>query len=302
MRERRRSIAGERGSGQSAFRLTEQQALPNVSDMTDSASPLAGKVCLVTGSTAGIGYAIAEAFLEAGASKLMINGRNEARAKDAVERLRTTYVDAEIEIAIADVVGSVEDDGHLNEDAASPVIEKALRCFDRIDVLVNSTGGDTVPSLFHRQNLGDIPYDVMSGLVGPMLTSRAVIPHMMGQNSGCIINIASDAAKIATPGESVIGAIMAGIVMFTRGLAIEAKRNNIRVNCITPSIVRGTPLYDRLMADEFSGKLFAKAEKMAHLGVAEPQDLADLAVFLASDAASKITGQAISVNGGISAA
>lgn len=253
---------------------------------------LSGKACLITGSTAGIGYAIAEAFLSAGASQVMINGRNEARAKDAERRLMKQFPSQDV----ATTVGDMTKDGA--ELAAMDMVSQ----FGRIDVLVNSTGGDTFPNLFHKQKPSDIPSDISKGLLGPILASRAAIPHMMEQKSGCIINIASDAAKIATPGESVIGAIMAGIVMFTRGLAIEAKRNCVRVNCITPSIVRGTPLYDRLMADEFSGKLFAKAEQMAHLGVAEPEDLANLAVFLASDAAAKITGQAISVNGGISAA
>lgn len=84
-------------------------------------------------------------------------------------------------------------------------------------------------------------------------------------------------------------------------MAIEAKREGIRVNCLTPSIVRGTPLYDKLMSDPFATLLFSKAETMAKLGVAEPQDLASLAAFLISPAAARITGQAISVTGGISA-
>ena len=93
---------------------------------------------------------------------------------------------------------------------------------------------------------------------------------------------------------------MASIVMFCRGLANEAKRSGIRVNAITPSIVRGTPLYDRVMQDPFSAKMFAKAEQMAELGVAHADDLAELVVFLASPASSLITGQTISVTGGIS--
>ena len=95
---------------------------------------------------------------------------------------------------------------------------------------------------------------------------------------------------------------MAAIIQFTRGLAIEAKRNGIRANVITPSLVEGTPLTERLMAEgSFPAKLFAKARPLAHLGPTYPQDLAALAFFLASPAAAKITGQAISVNGGISA-
>jgi len=131
---------------------------------------------------------------------------------------------------------------------------------------------------------------------------RAVWDGMRAERCGVIINVASDAAKIATPGETVIGAALAGVAMFRRALAIEGRRCGIRANCVTPSIVRETPFYERMMADPFSGKLFAKAESLAQLGVVTPKDFAPLIVFLASPAAAKLTGQAISVIGGISAA
>ena len=95
---------------------------------------------------------------------------------------------------------------------------------------------------------------------------------------------------------------MAGIVMFTRTLAMEAKRDSVRVNVITPSLIEGTLTYDRVMRDGFSAKLFEKAARMAHLGLSQPEDLAHLIVFLSSPEACRITGQAISPNGGISAA
>ena len=118
---------------------------------------------------------------------------------------------------------------------------------------------------------------------------------------GTIINVASDAAKLPTPGESVIGAAMAGIVMFTRALAVEGKRDGIRANVITPSLTSGTEHYGRIMADPFAGRMFAKASRLAGLGVVTKDELAGLVVFLASPAAAKITGQAISMTGGISA-
>jgi len=159
-----------------------------------------------------------------------------------------------------------------------------------------------MPRPFH-----ELPYDAIDHLINAHLSSviytcRAAMPHMMQRGGGSIINIASDAAKIATPGEAVIGAGKAGVVMFTRTLALEASRHGIRVNAITPSIVRGTAAYDRAMAGEFSRKVFQKAESRARLGVVTVDELAPLAVFLASPASRKITGQAISVNGGISAA
>jgi 2-hydroxycyclohexanecarboxyl-CoA dehydrogenase len=95
---------------------------------------------------------------------------------------------------------------------------------------------------------------------------------------------------------------MAAIVMFSRVAAIEAKRNGVRVNAVTPSLIAGTETAERVLADGFSKGLFEKASQLAHLGVAEAEDLAALVVFLGGPGASRLTGQAISVNGGISAA
>ena len=104
------------------------------------------------------------------------------------------------------------------------------------------------------------------------------------------------------PGESVIGAAMAGIVMFSRTVALEEKRYGIRVNTLTPSLISGTPSSERALREGFSARLFGKAATMAGLGIAEPGDLASLIVFLAGPGARRLTGQAISVNGGISVA
>jgi NAD(P)-dependent dehydrogenase (short-subunit alcohol dehydrogenase family) len=134
-----------------------------------------------------------------------------------------------------------------------------------------------------------------------MYMTRFALPGMREQRSGVIINIASDAAKVPTPGETVLGAAMAAIVMFSKTLAMEAKRDGIRVNVLTPSLIAGTPTAHRVQKEGFSAKLFAKAASLAQLGVAEPDDLAALIVFLASPQARRLTGQAISVNGGISA-
>jgi NAD(P)-dependent dehydrogenase (short-subunit alcohol dehydrogenase family) len=132
--------------------------------------------------------------------------------------------------------------------------------------------------------------------------SRAVLPIMRALRGGVILNVASDAGKLATPGETVIGAAMAGIIMFSRALAIEGKRDGVRVNALTPSLIDGTPNTERILKDAFTFKLFDKARQAAKLGVPVADDLAELIVFLASPQAARITGQAISVNGGISAA
>ena len=145
--------------------------------------------------------------------------------------------------------------------------------------------------------------DVLRGqLLAPMLLTRLALPAMYARGTGSVILIASDAAKVATPGETVIGAAMAGIVMFARTAALEAKRHGVRVNAVTPSLVAGTMTSERITESGFSSRLFAAAAKQAHLGITEPSDVAALCTFLAGPDARRITGQAISVNSGISAA
>jgi NAD(P)-dependent dehydrogenase (short-subunit alcohol dehydrogenase family) len=125
---------------------------------------------------------------------------------------------------------------------------------------------------------------------------------MLAAGGGAIVSVASDAAKLATPGESVIGAAFAGNAMFVKTLAVELARQNIRANVVTPSITRNTKTYDAVMAGEFSRKLFQKAETRARLGVPIPENVAPIIAFLASPLASHITGQVVSANGGISVA
>ena len=115
----------------------------------------------------------------------------------------------------------------------------------------------------HETPLADVSRIIGSITSGILLPVRAALPVMMQQNSGSIICIASDAAKIATPGEAPIGAAMAAVVMFCRGLAIEAKRSHIRVNCITPEHRQKHAVLRLLMDDAFASKLFKKAEGLA---------------------------------------
>ena len=254
---------------------------------------LSETAAVIAGGTSGIGLEAAAQLAEAGVPRLMLAGRDRAKGAAALSSIQARAPEAELRFF----------SGDLSEtQAAADLAAEASAAFGRIDLLFNSLGGNDLPRLFK-----DIPLEEVAAIVGrgmsPVLNAcRAVWDGMAAQGGGVILNMASDAAKIATPGESVIGASLAGIVMFTRGLAIEGKRNGIRANCLTPSIVRGTPLYDRLMAAPFSGMLFAKAEQAARLGVVTPRDIAPMVVFLASPSAAKLTGQAISINGGISAA
>lgn len=254
--------------------------------------PLSDSGALIVGGTSGIGYAAARAFVMAGTKKVLLVGRDERRGVAVCDEL-SGLSRTEVYFITADVT-AVE--------GALLVATEAQRQLGRIDVLVNASAAPHLPTLLH-----DTPIESMSRILTDIalpqfLVTRAVLPLMRAQSSGCIINVASDAAKVATPGESVIGAAMAAIVVFTRTLAMEAKRDGVRVNVLTPSLVAGTGTAERLFADTFSAKLFGKALALAQLGVSTADDQAALILFLAGPHGQRITGQAISVNGGISSA
>ncbi|WP_342643362.1 SDR family NAD(P)-dependent oxidoreductase [Rhodoligotrophos ferricapiens] len=245
---------------------------------------------LITGGTSGIGLATAMRFAEQGA-RLIVNGRNAERGAEACAAVRAHYPDADIEFIAADL--------SEQDEAASLMQGSATHFGGTIHVLVNSAGGDFTPALFHETDLQTIERVVRHWLLSAMFSCRCALPHMA--TGSAIVNVASDAAKVPTPGETVIGAALAGITMFSRTLAMEAKRQGIRVNVVTPSLVANTRTHARITAGGFSAKLFEKAARAAHLGVPEPEDVADLIIFLAGPQAKRITGQVVSVNGGISA-
>ncbi len=255
--------------------------------------PLAECAVLIAGGTSGVGLATAMRFAQAGTRNIVIVGRDLARGEAARQSVAAEYPQIDIHFIAGDANQSAE---------ATRICEVTQRRFGRIDVLVNSTVGAAGPTLLHKTPIEDVEHILLAQAMAPLLMSRAALPFMRDNGSGAIINVASDAGKLATPGESVIGAAMAAIIMFSRTLAIEAKRNGIRVNVLTPSLIEGTLTHARMMNDPFANKLFEKARQAANLGVAVAADLAELIVFLASPQASRITGQAISVNGGISAA
>jgi 2-hydroxycyclohexanecarboxyl-CoA dehydrogenase len=254
--------------------------------------PYADACLVVTGGTSGTGLATAKAFAAAGVRRIALIGRNAERGAAACAELRAGCADAKVEFVPADA-----NDATQARQAIGSVVAK----FGGVDYLVNSTVAAVVPQLFHLTPTEDLAGIVSEQLMAPIHMASAAMPIMREQRGGAIVNIASDAGKATTPGESVIGAAMAGIIMFSRTLAMEAKRSGIRVNVITPSLIEGTIAYHRTMSDEFSKKLFSKALTMAQLGLTQPEDLANLIVFLCGPAGAKITGQAISVNGGISA-
>lgn len=252
-----------------------------------AATSLSGQRVLVAGGTAGIGLAIARHALADGAH-VVIAGRNPARGAAALEQLG------------AERASFVQGDAGDPTECAALVAESAGR-LGGIDALFCCSSGNPMPRLLKDVPLDEVMNEINRSLAPTILPARAALPIMTGQGRGAIVCIASDAGKLATPGEVAIGAAMAAIIMFCRAMAYEVKRQGIRVNCVTPSIVEGTELHDSLMNNPFAGRLFAKAKTLAHLGVVQADDIAAAAIFLAGPGAARITGQTLSVTGGISA-
>lgn len=253
-----------------------------------------GQVALLTAATSGIGLAAAELLACHGARAVVVNGRHPEAGARAVERIRAQAgAAAAVEFIGADLGDPAQ---------AAGLCEQVLARHGRIDVFVHGGGAEISPQLFvdldpaHYRTLIDGHFSAL------LHTCRVVAPAMVRQGGGAIVAIASDAGKIATPGESVIGAMKAATIMFVRTLALELGRHQVRVNCVTPSLVTGTRAHDRVMAGAFSRRIFEKAAARARLGVPGPAAVAQAAVFLASPLSSHTTGQALSVNGGISAA
>jgi NAD(P)-dependent dehydrogenase (short-subunit alcohol dehydrogenase family) len=253
---------------------------------------LSGQAVLITGGTSGVGLATAHRFAAADA-RIALIGRNAERGKQACDAVRAAAPKADVHF----VAGDANDPGQA--EAAATAAHDLLGA---VDVLVNSTTSIYTPALLRDTPVADIAAMLTGQALAPLHMCRVVLPRMTAQGSGSIINIASDAAKVPTPGETVLGAAMAAIVTFTRTLAVEAKRDGIRVNAVTPSLIEGTIVGELAMTGGFSKKLFEKAKSQAHLGLTEPDDLAQLIVFLAGHGSARITGQVISVNGGISVA
>lgn len=250
------------------------------------------RCAVVAGGTSGVGLAAAHRFADTGWGRVVILGRDESRGKSAEEQLVAATPEADIAFIPVDL---------LDPRSTAEVFDRIRSEHGRIDALVTATHGGSTPTL-----LGDIALEQIKNLLSNQVVSvfhacRAVLPVMQEQGSGSIITISSDAAKVPTPGETIVGAAMSAIMMFSKTLAIEAKRHGIRVNSILPSVVTGTESFERVLQDPFAQKVFGKIDRMAALGLPDPDDLASLIIFLASEESARITGQAISINGGISA-
>jgi NAD(P)-dependent dehydrogenase (short-subunit alcohol dehydrogenase family) len=172
--------------------------------------------------------------------------------------------------------------------------------FGRMDAVIDClTGGPIgVVGVFHATDPNAYAGLLECSLVHLQRLAHAALPWL-ARNGGTLIAFASDAGRFAAPNQTLIGASRAGIMGFVRNFAIEVARQGIRAHCISPSFVEETASFRRTVAK--SASRIEKARRRAGLGLPTPADIAPLVLFLCSDGARRITGQVISVNGGLNA-
>jgi NAD(P)-dependent dehydrogenase (short-subunit alcohol dehydrogenase family) len=243
------------------------------------------KVAVITGAAAGIGEATARLFAREGA-RLVLVDRDEAGLARLAEQLESTIV---LEIA-----GSVAD-----ASVCDAVVERTAAQFGRLDILFNNAGIVTGGTLVDcTEDEWQTTMDV--NLKSMYLLCRRIIPVMQRQGGGAIVNMSSVAGPSAVAKRGAYSVSKAGVIGLTKSLAVDFVQERIRVNCICPATVDTPSLRQRIAASSHpdeARRAFIARQPIGRL--ADPAEIAAVALFLASDDSSYMTGQAIVVDGGM---
>ena len=241
---------------------------------------LTGKVAIVTGGNAGIGYGIAHGLAHAGAN-IVIAARHPAKNAQATAALQ------ELGVHALSVATDVQD-----EASVQAMVHAAVEAFGHVDILVNNAGIN-IRKAPQDYTLEEWQRVVNTNLTGVFLCARAVYPHMVKAGGGKIINIGSMTSIFGSNVSPVYAATKGGVVQFTKSLAIFWAKDHIQVNAILPGWIH-TELTASASAERYN---FIKA-RIPHGRWGEPDELAGAAVFLASRASDYVTGIALPVDGG----
>ncbi len=244
-----------------------------------------GRVVLVTGGASGIGRATCLAFASRGAREAVAD-INEEGARQVAAEIRGQ--DREAQAVRMDVTDRAQ---------VAQGVQQVLDHFRQVDVLVNAAGWDRiVPFLESTEDLWDRVIAI--NFRGVLNTCHVVLPHMVQRGSGVVVNIASDAGRVGSSGETVYSGAKGAVIAFSKALAREVARHNIRVNVVAPGIT-DTPLLQQIIQAGNEKLIDAIVRSTPLRRMARPEEVAEAVVFLASDRASFITGQTLSVSGGL---
>jgi 2-hydroxycyclohexanecarboxyl-CoA dehydrogenase len=239
-----------------------------------------GKTAVVTGAASGIGKATAEAFAKAGAHAILAD-LSQDKGEEAAAQFRAAGLQATF------IPLDVTSDASIAEFAA-----KAL-ALGEVHILANVAGyGKGQPFVDNTPDFWDRVVDV--NLMGPIKLTRALLDPMIARRSGKIVNVASDAGRVGSSGETVYSGAKGGLISFTKGLAREMARYQINVNSVCPGPTE-TPMLMALPENHLEA--FRKAIPLKRF--AQPGEIASAVLFFASDHANYITGQTLSVSGGL---
>ena len=243
---------------------------------------LDGKVAVISGGTRGIGNSIAWKFAEQGANLAIIATRDSERNKNAVKELTETGRD--VRLYTCDV---------KDPEQVASVAEEILADFGKVDILVNNAG-ITRDNLLPSLSVMDIDEVIDVNLKGTIYLTKAFVRSFVKQRHGNIVNISSVVGLMGNKGQTNYAASKAGIIGFTKAVAKEYGRRNVRCNAIAPGYI-ATEMTAVLNEEQTSE--IAKQLPLGRLG--QPDDVADLALFLAGDSSRYITGEVIKVDGGM---
>ncbi len=245
---------------------------------------LKDKVAVVTGASSEIGISIVKRFVEEGAKVVML-GRN----LDSLEKARSSINNKDLAVSMqCDIV---------EEAQARQTIEQVLNKYGAIDILVNSAGAINDPVHFDEMPDSEIKKLIDVNMYGVFKMTKAVLPGMRENKSGCIINIGSISSERAIPRVhlAVYSSTKAALSMFTKAIAVEYARSNVRCNCVNPGIIN-SGMIKPYLDDPKARKILEDRLPLNRIG--EPEDVANAVLYLASDEANWITGTILNVDGG----
>ena len=255
----------------------------------ENVTRLAGKSALITGGGTGIGQAMALAFAREGA-QVAIAGRRKSKLEETLRLIGDTGCSAlALECDVTKAADTIR------------AVKSAEDAFGKLNILVNNAGALSVSTV---ETIAEDDWDdvMAANIKGPFLMSRAALPAMRRAGGGSIINVGSVLGIVAIRDRAAYCASKGAVSMLTRAMALDHAHDQIRVNCLCPSIVE-SDMTRNLFAETEAGRQ-ARESRLASIPLGrfgKPDDIAGLAVFLASDESSWMTGTVIPVDGGVTA-